>query len=147
VRTIASVVEQSMHFAAGQPVAQSAAVELANGVLAELAAARVRFIAVMAGVVLCVGLGVGGFAVTANRNPPPASDPTAATTPLARPAEVVQPPPKPGPRPEAVPPGMDAPPVPGATFMALLRGVEPGPRTATLRVREVETTYPLTASA
>jgi hypothetical protein len=46
-----------------------------------------------------------------------------------------------------IPPAADTLPKLGATLPALLRGVDTGPRTVTLRVREVDTTYPLAAGA
>ena len=147
VRTVAGVVEQSMRFAAGQPVNAPAAVELATGLLRELARAKVRFVAALAAGVLAVGLGIGGFALNSDRNPPPVVDLTATATPPARPAADPDQTPAPEPRPPIIVPPAEAPPKPGATFAAVLRGVDPGPRTVTLRVREVNTAYPLAAGA
>ncbi|MFM8273319.1 MAG: sigma-70 family RNA polymerase sigma factor, partial [Gemmata sp.] len=147
VRTVAGVVERSMCFAAGQPVNAPAAVELATGLLRELARANVRFVAALAAGVLAVGLGIGGFAMLSDRAPPPTVDPAVTATPPAKPAADPDQTPAPEPRPPIIVPPAEAPPKPGATFAAVLRGVEPEPRTVTLRVREVDTAYPLAAGA
>jgi hypothetical protein len=131
-----------MRFATDQVVGVPTALALANEALAELAAAKVRFLALVFGVVLGLSLGVGGFAAVCDRDPHPAV--STSTTPPARPATDLQPPLVPEPHPEVIPPAVDAPPKPGTTFTALLRGVDAGPPTVTLRVREVNATYPLT---
>jgi len=144
VRTVAGVVEQSMRFAAGQPVNAPAALEQATGLLRELALlTKVRFVAAIAAGVLAVGLGIGGFALTSDRNTPPVVDSTASAPPPSSPT--VEPDRPPEPRPPLTAPPVKAPPKSGATFAAVLRDVEPGTRTVMLRVREVNAAYPLAA--
>lgn len=143
VRTVAVIVEQSMSFAGRQAVNAPPAVELATGWLRELAAVKARFVAALAAGVMAVGLGIGGFAMLSDRAPPPTVDLAATATPPAKPAADPNQTPAPEPRSPIIVPPAEAPPKPGATFAAVLRGVEPGPRTVTLRVREVNTAYPL----
>ncbi len=145
VRTVAGVVEQSLRFAAGQPVNAPAALEQATGLLRELAVTKVRLIAALAAGVLAVGLGIGGFALTSDRNTPPVVDSTASAPPPSSPTVKPDRPPEPEPRPPLTTPPVKAQPKSGATFAAVLRDVEPGKRTVTLRVREVNAAYPLAA--
>jgi RNA polymerase sigma factor (sigma-70 family) len=147
VRTVAMIVEHSMLFAGGQAVNAPAAMELAVGCLRELATAKVRFFSALAAGMMAVGLGIGGFALVFDYNPPPALDFTAIASPRQRLDAEPNLQPKPEPRSEPVLPTVDPPPKPGATLLALLRGVDAEPGTVTLRVREVDTTYPLAAGA